>query len=570
MIPSHIAGLLCTILFFSCARQIPPTGGERDEQPPVLILSQPENKSTNFAGQEILLEFDEYVKEDNLLKQLIITPRIEHGYKSRLVKKQLRLLFEQPFNDSTTYTLNFREGIKDITESNPADNLNFVFSTGDFLDSLSIEGKVNNLLTGKPANDVTVTLYLANDTLDIFNSQPIYLAKTAEDGSYRIDNIKNGSYKIFASLDENQNLKTESQSESYGFKNVPINLQDSIVDLNIVIQHLDIRPIRILSARPVGSNFEIKFNKYITDYQLHYPESEIDLVGNLVDKNRTLRIYKSPMLSDSIKTTIQVTDSTETNLLDTLYVKFEESKRASEKPTLNVKPANNEEIDPEFMGKLTFNKPVRHVINDSLFFEYDSTLITYVDPQKDIIWNENRTEANLTMVLDPTALAKSLEPIDQNDTLAGPPEQPKSKKKSNLRFYSGSGSFISIENDTFPSIERKYTFKKPENYGVIAGNILSEKKSFVIQLIDKNQKIIDTIISKHDAPLSNYRFISLKPGEYGFRILIDENHNGKWDPGNYFEQLEPEKIVFYTNPDDGGPTINLIQNWELTEIDLSF
>jgi hypothetical protein len=33
------------------------------------------------------------------------------------------------------------------------------------------------------------------------------------------------------------------------------------------------------------------------------------------------------------------------------------------------------------------------------------------------------------------------------------------------------------------------------------------------------------------------------PGEYEVRLLYDDNNNGKWDPGNFSEKMQPEKAV---------------------------
>jgi hypothetical protein len=34
------------------------------------------------------------------------------------------------------------------------------------------------------------------------------------------------------------------------------------------------------------------------------------------------------------------------------------------------------------------------------------------------------------------------------------------------------------------------------------------------------------------------------PGEYDLRILYDDNKNGKWDPGEFYEKhKQPEKVV---------------------------
>ncbi len=34
-----------------------------------------------------------------------------------------------------------------------------------------------------------------------------------------------------------------------------------------------------------------------------------------------------------------------------------------------------------------------------------------------------------------------------------------------------------------------------------------------------------------------------EPGEYEIRILFDDNNNGKWDPGNYKQKKQPEKVI---------------------------
>ena len=298
----------------------------------------------------------------------------------------------------------------------------------------------------------------------------------------------------------------------------------------------------------------------------------MSLASQLVDNNRTIRIFKSPLVAatDSIQAIIELVDSAEFILKDTLFVKFAESKRALNKPTINITPENNEAIDPSYIGKIIFNKPVSHWLSDSMFIQYDSTTIIPLDPNIDLTWNIYRTEATLTKTLNPSLFTIDSvipEPTESKLKQLGTNQ---AEKEGELKLYFGSGSFISIEGDTFPKIERTHTFKKAGDYGVIAGKVLTDYTSFVIQLVDKNLKILETLVSSSEKPISNYKFDGLKPGDYGFRILIDEDQNGKWDYGNYLKQLEPEKIVFYVNPDNSGPTVNLIKNWELTQIDLSF
>ena len=215
------------LVLSACANPIAPTGGPKDLDPPILLNTIPDNKTLNFSESSIELEFDEYIKEENLLTQLMITPNLKGIYTYKLNRNRIILNFEEPFDSTTTYTLNFREGIKDITEGNVPPNLKFVFSTGDFLDSASVRGVVRSLMSKKPLDEVTLSLYQYPDTITIFDGPPRYSTITDEQGFFTIENIKNGTYTIFSLNDKNRNLKLESQSEGYGFLNAPLEIQDS-------------------------------------------------------------------------------------------------------------------------------------------------------------------------------------------------------------------------------------------------------------------------------------------------------------------------------------------------------
>ena len=59
---NFILVVFLSVLFINCANRGTPGGGPKDETPPVIIKSVPENYSTNFSGNEIKVYFDEYVK----------------------------------------------------------------------------------------------------------------------------------------------------------------------------------------------------------------------------------------------------------------------------------------------------------------------------------------------------------------------------------------------------------------------------------------------------------------------------------------------------------------------------
>src|SRR5690606_5310957 len=90
------------------------------------------------------------------------------------------------------------ESIQDNTEKNPARNLLLAFSTGTYIDSLSIEGNVYHLLKGIPAKAASVALYLNADTFDIFTHKPEYLTVADDDGNFQFQNLKGGPYYTYA------------------------------------------------------------------------------------------------------------------------------------------------------------------------------------------------------------------------------------------------------------------------------------------------------------------------------------------------------------------------------------
>jgi hypothetical protein len=131
-----------------------------------------------------MLEFNEYLKLKNAKDEIIITPTIkdpEFSVKKNIVNIELK----EKLKDSTTYSISFRESIQDLNEGNPAEDLHLAFSTGPFIDSLEIAGKVTQLLKGLPAPKFTVALY-QSDTFNIFKHKPVYFTQSNKKGIFKL------------------------------------------------------------------------------------------------------------------------------------------------------------------------------------------------------------------------------------------------------------------------------------------------------------------------------------------------------------------------------------------------
>lgn len=538
---------LLIIICTACAKQVPLTGGLKDVDPPKIVSTTPSNGSLNFNGQEIVLEFDEYIKEENLRSQLLITPRVTSTYKSRVNRNRITLSFDQPFDSATTYTLNFREGIKDITENNVPDNLTFVFSTGDYLDSISLSGQVRSLMTKEALEDITISLYQTEDTITIFDGPPLYSTKTTKDGKFDLQNIKYGNYLLYALNDKNQNLQLESQDEGYAFLASSLLLSDSTANIDLSLQNLDTRPIILQNSRPVQNNFDLKFNKYIVDYQL--ADSTISLKSNLVESNRTLRIYQNDLVPDSLALRFEVRDSLLQKLDSTVYIRFEESSRKGEKFSGNLTLPRGG-VDKQFTTTLNLNKPLDRINYDSIYFRFD-TLAKIPIAAHQVSLNHSEDQLIFRIHMDS---------VIQKDTVLLGWEQ-------SFEFIIANESIFSIEQDTLSQISRELSIKKPEDHGLLAGSITTSYENYFVQLLDKDFKVVE---SRPANSTSTYAFRNVLPGDYSLRILIDENNNGQWDPGNIHESRLPEPVRLFFHPNVGTEVITIRANWEQIDVDLSF
>jgi len=554
-----------------CASITAPTGGPKDTIPPTMVNSIPLNKSINFKDNTIYLEFDERIKEDKVKDQLIITPIITGKYETTIKKNLFKMTFDEPFADSTTYTLNFREGIKDITEGNPTLTNKFTFSTGSFIDSLTIFGLTTNLLTADTIENIIVGLFRVEDTVNIFNGSPYYFSQTDKEGYYTIENIKNGKYIATAFSDVNKNLKLDFKSESYAFKKDTLTLDSLPVEVNFKLSKLDLTPFRQMTALPSGKYYEINFNKYIIDFSVTALDSMIKIpFSNAAKQNRSIRFYNQANLVDSIAVSYTATDSINTSISDTVYVKFIESKRKSDEFSFVVSPKQSELITTDFNAEVTFNKPILEYFLDSLYFEYDSTIIQPIYDSS-FVWNSHRDKLSFHLVIDKpkidTLISSQKKIQSSSDSLSeikpvikqqSKKDKVPPKKNLGLRLYIGNGTFISTDQDTSSSVSYNYKFIKPEEVGTQEITTSTQYESFTIQLLTEKFDLIEEVSGKKD-----HTFYNLNPGKYRIRILIDSNNDGRWSPGNMSNNEEPEPVYIYPE------TLIIRADWR-TKLELSF
>ncbi|MCF6360628.1 MAG: Ig-like domain-containing protein [Cyclobacteriaceae bacterium] len=563
----------------ACANRVPPTGGPKDEDPPKLMGSIPKDGNINVRTTEITLLFDELVVTKNIKKELLITPRIDFDYEYSIKKNTVIIELEEPLDSATTYTFNFRNSIVDITEANPAVDLILAFSTGPILDTLQINGNINDLFTENPIENLVVGLYKADDTLNLFNSPPYYLAQTDEQGNYIFRNLKSAEYIINAFGDSNNNLMCESSREPYAFTNNSIKLDSTITADTLKLQSLNIDSLQLKRTRNSGQYFIAITNKYLTNIALN--ASNDSTIWYTLDKDhKEIKIYNTFSIKDSLLVNIAIEDSLYIQTTDSFYLKFPPSERKYDK--YNVK-LNELELFPE-RRSISFiintSKPSYFLSADSISIKVDTLSTILFDSTWNITTNKNATEFKFVNVL-PQAYLDSIQTNDVNKSTSGSSRGERistnieKKGNVNLKIETGSStnlsyslrlpfaSFLSIESDSSEQIENKLTPKYAKNFGVLKGNISTEHTHYIIQLIDNNFDVVKEITQT-----TKYKFRHVSPGDYRIRILIDSNKNGKWDAGNILLNQLPEPILIYKN-EEGNKKTTIRANWEIS-LDLTF
>ena len=555
----YVIVVLLSALILGCANQTTPSGGDKDTIPPKLIQSNPPDRQINFNKDEIELTFDEAIQINNAREQILITPSIGKKFEALARKNKVTLKLNTTLSENTTYTISFRESIQDLTEKNSVTNFKLAFSTGPYIDSLSIEGFVYDIRKGTRVKNYTVAAFPYSDTLDIFSHEALWITLTGEKGEFTMDNLKAGEYILYAFDDKSKNLIVDSKTESYGFFANPINLQETQKGLEIPVLSLDTRPLKLISAKPLSSYYNIRFSKGISSYEITTDDSH-EKIYSLQEDAETLKIYNTFTDLDSMQFRLLCKDSIENSIDTLLYLKFNEQSSSKEKFSANLSDVNYYESTAQLKGILVFNKPINFTGYDSIYIQTDSTSFIRFSSE-DFKWNNNLTQLTLEKTFPKgTSFITQPPPRTTGQRRGDPlPEKSDKEQKSKTPLYNQpifpKGTFISIEQDSSSTIQSPVTIVKQENSGTILIDVKTTEK-IIVEILTKGYTVVK------QSPLYQPRFDNLPPGDYQIRVIIDKNENGKWDPGNYFIKQEPEPIIYYKT-ENNEQIVNIKANWEL-------
>lgn len=500
----------------ACAHVGKPTGGEKDETPPVLVRVVPGNETRNFKGQEIILEFDEYVVIRDLMKNLLISPPVKNMpviEPSGIPSKRFKIKFQDSLQPNTTYQINFGESIADNNEGNKLKNLKLVFSTGPVIDSLSLKGKVTPLHFEDKPEVILVGLYDASKFTDsiVFKEKPYYVAMVDGNGFFEMNFLKAGTYKIIALGDNNRDYKYQQGEESIGFLDDSIRLPgDTLVHLYLFKEQppLSIENIEQKSAHHIVTKFKGSPDSLKVSIKTPLQRQE-----SFIDNDEWHLWYETS--HDSIKLEIPLPKG---------RIKKFYRKRNDQEDSLQTAIVRNSRLNPLDSVLISGNMPLEKIDSEKLQLLEDSIPVSF-GLQKSLRGQFRLTfKKNFGKTYNLTILPHSI-----------------------------TGFTGQKNKDT---VHSNFKIPKKEQFGKLILHLNNNHQLPLFVELINNKKI--TRQSRTQAG-NDFVLEYLIPGSYTLRIVWDINRNNHWDTGNYLRHVQPERSF------EPEKKIEIRANWDVDQ-----
>ncbi len=578
---------LIIIFLFGCANSItPPVGGPKDEEPPEVLETIPENGSANFTTDRFSIRFNEFVSLDNIQQSALISPPMKELPDFRIKGKTVQVKFNEDLKPNTTYSVYFGDAITDITEKNPLSNYTYIFSTGDYVDSLSLYGSITNSFNLTPVEGVFVCLYKDNnDTIEFdslpFQVPPYYLSKTDENGLFQFTGLSNDDFFLLGLMDQNSNFFFDQPGEEVAFLDSLVHpyfmdrplidtlTQDSIAEVNIendtitidyeaVIDSLFKEKVisksvelfmfltedtiqRLLKSEVLQKNkLRFSFSQPATNVvfeRFTYPLDDSLLLVEYSENNDTVYWHLNNPPIDSLE--ILVTEKSDT--LGYLYLKLDPSNP-------NIRAGRNKEVPKEYLG---WKSNISRIINpdQQLEISFSQPMVKY-----------NNLDSTLLIYGDDTIYSPRFYFVDSNlMNRVRIPFEPVEEMQYHI--YFPDSSFTSWNQLNTEEISLNLQTLPTREYGIFVMHLHPEiKQNYIIQMMDDKETVLDEKYFTNDTTIVyNY----MQPMNLKFKVIYDNNGNGKWDTGNLGQRLQPERVIFF--PKETATRAN----WEVEE-DWSF
>ncbi len=581
--------IVLTLTLWQCAQIGSLGGGPKDEVPPQVLKTEPANGSPNFAETGFTVYFNEFIQLDGINQKVMISPPLEKMPDFKEKGKSLQIKFNEELKENTTYSVYFGDAIVDLTERNALLNFTYIFSTGPTVDSMSMAGTVINAFNLETVEETYVLLYKDNnDTLPLdslpLSVKPYYVSKTDENGRYQFNGLGNSSYLVFGLKDLNTNYIYDQPGEEIAFLDSLIYPQyinppevDSAMLDSLLLQEQESQKTKI-SDEVKDSLVKVKryetFVKMI-NYEL-FLFDEVDTVQRLLkaslERENTIRYSFSRPVKDVVFDVKNVDTDTSWYIeeisrdkdtlwwyfrdlpFDTLevavmhrgdtlgyeYIRINPKKSI---PGIPDRRKKKEEVEKQYVGyssniggkklplnkqpHLTFHQPIKEVIIDSILLVKGGDSL--YSPEFQFLDSLNRS------IRFPLKVEEST--------------------KYSLSFPDS--AFIDWNNRHNKAGIILFNTASLREYGILNLSLKPEKQQpYILQLMTSKESLNSEYYFQNDTSIT---IEYLDPGKYILKLMFDDNGNKKWDPGNYLEKKQPERVIYYQKE------LEVRGNWEIEE-----
>ena len=586
------------LLIMSCAQVGSLSGGPKDKKPPVVIEMIPPNYSTHFTGRKFEIKFNEFVKLDKINEQLLVSPPIKEFPDFKLKGKTLVVKFKEDLKPNTTYTVFFGDAVKDITEGNPIHNFTYIFSTGDYVDSLSMFGNVVFAEDLIPMGNVEVMLYRDNNDTIKLDSMPLeippyYVTRTDKKGDYFMTGIADDKYLVFALKDKNNNYFFDQPTEEIAFLDTlyhPVYIEKPSIDTSYS-DTTSLKNDSLVLNIPAQDSLSLKdstvtaLQDSLTSDSLFKEQYKPVNLRMFVQEDTVLRLEEAELIrlntirfvfslpADSVKINLEHKPAGEkwyaeewSKNKDTLTWYLHEKEITIDTFNILLK-YKGDTLDYIYIPVKPKEKrvPGRRKKNDDIkkirYLDFVSNMKGNLKPDMIpyIIFNQPVSVINFDSVVF----------IAGEDTVYSPEYKFTDSLKRKLilpykiepglsyLFYLPDSAVMDWNGYYNKSSVLKFSSKELKDYGTLTFNVNPEDTShYILQFLNAKEKVL---AQKHFTHDTSFTFNYIDPGKYLFKIILDENNNGKWDTGNYFKKRQPEKVTYYNK------LLQVRANWEIEE-----
>lgn len=575
-----IALAFAFLAWVRCANPVMPLGGEKDFTPPQVVHSIPEIGAVNFKGKTVTLTFDEFVKLDKINQQSLISPAPLTRPEYRIKGKSLQIKFFEDLFEQTTYTLFFGNAIVDLTENNPIEGFNFVFSTGPVLDSMSLAGTLEHAFNRKPAEGAFVMLYrMQPDTVALdslpFKVKPYYVARSDKQGRFRFTHLRNEAYYLFAVDDKNNNLLYDKGSEAIAFADslvfpvyksrpsAPDTAADTVTSaagrikqkrIADSLYYASMPMISLLMFSEVDSTQKLLRadvpRKGLLRFAFRYPArnisikptdslpSDFGLIETSSPGGDTLFWYFRDGVADSLRLIVRQGQT----ITDTLHLALIPKQPLGRRPGQADKPnellittnASGQRLEPGSTFKLRFSEPViKYAMRDTNIFirNKDTLLNALIFRQAD--------KAGLVYELS--------SPVPRAD--------------ENIRITIPDSVFFGLNGSVNVKAELAFKIPPATELGNVKITIADlPAQPVILQLVDPKDDAVREITIMESG---TFNFEMLRQGKYRLKAILDTNRNRRWDTGDVVKRKQPERIVYFQKDLDVRPNWDIEEEWAI-------